>query len=408
MAIVAHDGEHVWLVRQPREAVDEPDLLEIPAGRLDVDGEEPLRTAQRELAEEIGLGARSWEPILSYYSSAGFTDERVHLFHATELHERSAESEENERIEIVRWPLGELEQAIAECRDAKTLIGLLWLARRLNDLIAAPRSRACMSEAEGHDRRRDRAPLARRPVGIEPLILDFLAYLELERGLSRNTLEAYRTDLLQFGEFLDRRGLSAAAGRPRRDRRVPVRARRGLRRPPACGGDHARQRKVACLRSFYRHLRREGAIEHDPTAELRGPRKPQRLPRVLSREEVNRLLDQPRGADPLALRDRALLELMYACGLRASEAVGLELADVDLEEGLLRARGKGSKERLVPIGRERAGGAAGYCRGARPRLLGERQQLAAVPQPPRLGPHAPGPLQDRPGPRAPRGPGRRR
>jgi len=129
-------------------------------------------------------------------------------------------------------------------------------------------------------------------------------------------------------------------------------------------------RKVACLRSFYRHLRREGTIEHDPTAELRGPRKTQRLPRVLSRDQVLRLLSQPRGTDPRALRDRALLELMYACGLRASEAVGLELADVDFEEGLLRARGKGSKERIVPIGREAVAAARSYLALGRPALVG--------------------------------------
>jgi 8-oxo-dGTP pyrophosphatase MutT (NUDIX family) len=132
VGIVAHDGEQLWLVRQPREAVDEPDLLEIPAGRLDVDGEQPLQAAQRELAEEIGRGAHKWEPILTYYSSAGFSDERVHLFLATDLYESSAESGENERIEIVPWPLARLAGAIEECRDAKTLIGLLWLARRLN------------------------------------------------------------------------------------------------------------------------------------------------------------------------------------------------------------------------------------------------------------------------------------
>jgi len=132
VAIVAHDREHVWLVRQPREAVGEPALLEIPAGRLDVAGEEPLSAARRELAEEIGRDARSWGPILTYYSSAGFTDERVHLFHATELYESYADSGEEERIEIVRWPLGMLERAIGECRDGKTLIGLMWLARRLN------------------------------------------------------------------------------------------------------------------------------------------------------------------------------------------------------------------------------------------------------------------------------------
>ena len=132
VGVVAHDGAHVWLVRQPRETVAEPDLLEIPAGRLDVDGEQPLQAAQRELAEEIGRGARSWEPILSYYSSAGFTDERIHLFLATDLYDSKADSGENERIEIVPWPLERLDAAIEQCRDAKTLIGLLWLARRLN------------------------------------------------------------------------------------------------------------------------------------------------------------------------------------------------------------------------------------------------------------------------------------
>jgi len=132
VGVVAHDEREVWLVRQPREAVDEPALLELPAGRLDVEGEEPQAAAQRELAEEIGRGARRWEPILSYYSSAGFTDERVYLYHATELYEASADSGESERIKIVPWPLDRLDAAIRECRDAKTLIGLMWLARRLN------------------------------------------------------------------------------------------------------------------------------------------------------------------------------------------------------------------------------------------------------------------------------------
>ena len=132
VAVVVQDEHEVWLVRQPREAVDEPALLEIPAGRLDVAGEQPLQAAKRELAEEIGRGADSWQPIVTYYTGAGFTDERVHLFHATELHEAHGESGENERIEIVRWPLARLDEAIEECRDAKTLIGLLWLARRLN------------------------------------------------------------------------------------------------------------------------------------------------------------------------------------------------------------------------------------------------------------------------------------
>jgi integrase/recombinase XerD len=206
-----------------------------------------------------------------------------------------------------------------------------------------------------------------RSAGIEPLLLDFLAYLELERGLSRNTLEAYRCDLLQLGEFLDRRGLPA------------TQATHGDLAAFLAELDVAAStlaRKVACLRSFYRHLRREGAIEHDPTAELHGPRKQQRLPRVLTREQVARLLAQPRGTEPLALRDRALLELMYACGLRASEAVGLEQADVDLEEGLLCARGKGSKERIVPIGRQALAALLAYNRSGRPLLAQARAEVS--------------------------------
>jgi integrase/recombinase XerD len=130
------------------------------------------------------------------------------------------------------------------------------------------------------------------------------------------------------------------------------------------------QRKIACLRSFYRHLRREQMIDHDPARELRAPRMPSRLPEVLSRDEVTALLAQPLGTEPGALRDRALLETMYACGLRASEATGLELSELDLEAGVLRARGKGSKERLVPIGSKAVSSLRSYLRRGRPRLVG--------------------------------------
>jgi ADP-ribose pyrophosphatase len=132
VGILAYDEREVWLVRQPREAVGESDLLEIPAGRLDVDGEEPLQAAKRELAEEIGRGAQRWEHLLTYYTGAGFTDERVHLYAATGLYEQRAESGEEERIELVPWPLSRLAEALEECRDAKTLIALGWLERRLN------------------------------------------------------------------------------------------------------------------------------------------------------------------------------------------------------------------------------------------------------------------------------------
>jgi integrase/recombinase XerD len=206
---------------------------------------------------------------------------------------------------------------------------------------------------------------------VERLILDFLAYLELERGLSRNTLQAYRSDLLQFAEFLQRRSLDATDVRHGDIAAFlsGLAAGDGERAPVAAS---TLARKVACLRCFYHHLRSEGTIAHDPTADLRGPRKPQRLPRVLSREEVACLLRQPSGTDPCALRDRALLELMYACGLRASEAVCLEVSDIDFDERMLRARGKGSKERLVPIGRQALVAVRIYCASGRPALLGGR------------------------------------
>jgi 8-oxo-dGTP pyrophosphatase MutT (NUDIX family) len=127
VGIVAHDGERVYLVEQPREAVGEEALLELPAGKLDEEGESPLDTAKRELAEEIGKGAREWKHLTSYYNSPGFSDEEVHVYLATDLYDESAETDENERIEIHRVPLAELDRTIAECRDSKTIVGLLWL-----------------------------------------------------------------------------------------------------------------------------------------------------------------------------------------------------------------------------------------------------------------------------------------
>ena len=209
-------------------------------------------------------------------------------------------------------------------------------------------------------------PLADRR--FEHLVLDFLAYLEFERGLARNTLEAYRTDLLQFGRFLARRELSALDARPGdvADFLAELAAGDADRPPASTATIH---RKTACLRSFYRHVRREGLLESDPTATLTPPRRSRKLPHVLTRGEIDRLLSQPRGMEPAALRDRALLEVIYACGLRASEAIGLELTDVDLEDRVLRARGKGSKERVVPIGQPAVQALRAYLERGRPGLV---------------------------------------
>jgi ADP-ribose pyrophosphatase len=129
VGIVAVDQDNVWLTRQPREAVRAAASLEVPAGKLDVAGESPLEAAKRELAEEIGKQAGSWKEIFAFYTSPGFSDERVWLFLATDLSDAGpAEADEDERIEIVPWPLAQLQDAIAECEDSKSLIALLWLA----------------------------------------------------------------------------------------------------------------------------------------------------------------------------------------------------------------------------------------------------------------------------------------
>jgi integrase/recombinase XerD len=204
-------------------------------------------------------------------------------------------------------------------------------------------------------------------------ILDFLGYLEFERGLSRNTLEAYRSDLLQFGAYLERAGVDALdAEHTDLAGFLDELAAGDDERPPAASA--TLQRKAACLRSFYRHLRRENLLDRDPTADLRSPRKSQRLPHVLNRGEVQQLLGSPRGTSAPALRDRALLEVMYACGLRASEAIGLAVADVDLDVGVLRASGKGSKERLVPVGSQAVDAVRHYLERGRPKLVGLRDE----------------------------------
>jgi 8-oxo-dGTP pyrophosphatase MutT (NUDIX family) len=119
------DGERIWLVRQPREVVGEEGLLELPAGKLN--GVAPLETAQRELGEEIGKSASGWKFLTKFFASPGFTDEEIHAYLATDLKDDPLEAEENERIEVVTEPLDRLDDLIAECRDSKSIVTMLWI-----------------------------------------------------------------------------------------------------------------------------------------------------------------------------------------------------------------------------------------------------------------------------------------
>jgi ADP-ribose pyrophosphatase len=125
VAIMAHGDGRFFMVRQPREAVGEDALLELPAGKLDVEGETPLECAKRELVEEIGIEAGEWREAKVIYTSPGFTNERCHIFFATDLTRVKADPDEGERIEIIELPLDELDDAIESCMDAESLIGML-------------------------------------------------------------------------------------------------------------------------------------------------------------------------------------------------------------------------------------------------------------------------------------------
>lgn len=129
VAVVAHDEERLFFVRQPREAVGEDDLLELPAGKLDVEGETPLECARRELEEEAGVRAAEWREVKSFYTSPGFAEEEVTVFFATGLERVDPNPDEGEDLEIVEWPLADLDSAIDACADAKSLVGLLLFRR---------------------------------------------------------------------------------------------------------------------------------------------------------------------------------------------------------------------------------------------------------------------------------------
>jgi integrase/recombinase XerD len=203
-----------------------------------------------------------------------------------------------------------------------------------------------------------------------------LDVLWAERGASKNTISAYRSDLALYARWLAPRGrLLAEAGEA--DLRDYLAARG---RVHAKAGDDARQRfsarsqarLLSSLRRFYRFLVRDGARKDDPTAAIHSPRLPRSLPKLLESRQVDALMNAPDTQTALGLRDRAMLELMYASGLRVSELVGLKRHQLNLEVGVVQLTGKGGKERMVPVGEEALDWIARYQRKARPELAGGR------------------------------------
>jgi integrase/recombinase XerD len=204
-----------------------------------------------------------------------------------------------------------------------------------------------------------RAEAARRAFLLEL----FRDYLALEAGHSANTVESYLRDLTRFVAWLDARGVTSAGSVTRKALREFVYALKDLGLSAA-----TIRRQVSAIRTYYGFLLAEGRVENDPSDRLEMPRRGRRLPGTLAVEEMEAMLAAPAADAPMAWRDRALLELGYGAGLRVSELCGLTLPNLLLSEGLVRVLGKGSKERLVPIGRSVIGAVSVYLHQVRPEL----------------------------------------
>jgi integrase/recombinase XerD len=191
----------------------------------------------------------------------------------------------------------------------------------------------------------------------------YLDVVWVERGLSQNTLESYRNDLQSFAAWLQQHN----------ENLLTVSSTRLLlylsERHEQQFSSRSTARFLSCIRGFYRYQVREGCIQENPVALVASPRLPRSLPKSLSETDVELLLAAPDLNDPVGLRDRTMLEVLYACGLRVSELVGLTMSQVNLRQNVVRVMGKGSKERLVPMGEEAAAWLQRYLREARPQLL---------------------------------------
>jgi integrase/recombinase XerD len=191
-------------------------------------------------------------------------------------------------------------------------------------------------------------------------IKDFLSFIKVERGYSEHTVKSYERDLAHFRKFTH----------PKRIDQIDRRAVKEYLEYLTDKGFAVAslEHKLACLKSFFHYLIREGAVEEDPTADFKLPKKAQKLPKALSFSETARLIASARGKDPGTLRDEALLELLYATGLRASEIVSLNITDINFSVSFVRCLGKGSKERIVPVGRAAVHALQEYLEKGRPQF----------------------------------------
>ncbi len=206
---------------------------------------------------------------------------------------------------------------------------------------------------------------------MDTLIDQFIHFLAVEKGLSQNTLESYQRDMVGFTAYLQERGVTQIQDSTRAQIIGYLMTLQKKGRATA-----TLSRNMASIRAFYQFLVRDKLIDKDPSIHLETPKIEKRLPKVLSIEEVERLLESPPVHHPAGLRDKAMLELLYATGIRVSELVHLNIGDVNLEMGFVKCMGKGSKERIIPLGSVAVEIVRQYINIGRPRLLKEGSETA--------------------------------
>lgn len=206
---------------------------------------------------------------------------------------------------------------------------------------------------------------------MEQLVDTYLLHLKVERGLAQNTLDSYRRDLTKFILYLRRLGVNALEHVERREILAFMEDLHNNGRAAA-----TISRNLAAIRSFFGFLNQENLVDKNPSSELDSPKIPKRLPNIMTVKQVAKLLEQPDVKSPSGLRDKAMLELLYATGIRVSELVDLSLVDVNLDMGFLRCLGKGSKERIIPMGKTAVKSVHTYLQKGRGQLIRDSHEQA--------------------------------
>ena len=387
VAVLAIDEENnVALVYQYRQPFGRR-LWELPAGLLDVGGEPPHLTAARELQEEAGLAAQDWRVLVDLDTAPGYSDESVRVYRATVLSDAGRPDAHDEEADLrLEWfPLVDAVRMVFDGEDREFHCG--------------GRHSGCTRDAE-HGRTAGRRRAVDRPADILPRqegslmttfrsalddqIQGYLDHLTIERGVAANTLSSYRRDLRRYSEHLAPRGIDDLAKVTESDvSDFLVALRRG---DPDAGtvplSAVSAARALIAVRGLHRFAEAEGLTALNVASAVKPPTPSRRLPKSLTIDEVLALLDGAGGdseADgPLTLRNRALLELLYSTGARISEAVGLDVDDIDTRARSVLLRGKGGKQRLVPVGRPAVTALDAYFVRGRPELARRGRGTPAI------------------------------